>query len=401
MNNLPVKGPIADDGLEVLEGFGILVQDGRIKDIAPFEVLKQVAGVEDVEIKYLNGNYVVVPGMIDAHTHICYAGSRATDYAMRLSGKSYLEIAEKGGGIWSTVTDTRAATEDDLYCLTRERALRMLFDGVTTAEVKSGYTLSVEGELKMLRVIRSLNDSLDIDLVSTCLAAHMVPKDFTGSSVEYLKYILEDLLPEIKSQQLSNRIDVFIDKSAFTPEEGLKYLQQGSEMGFDLVVHADQFTTRGSEIACLVKAVSADHLEASTDMEIQMLAKSDVVPVCLPGASMGLGMPFAPARKLLDAGTSLAIASDWNPGSAPMGDLLMQASVLGAYERLTMAETIAAITVRAASALQLNDRGILKTGLLADFSIFATSDYRDIFYHQGRMKPEMVVKRGRAIGSRQ
>jgi imidazolonepropionase len=401
MNNLPVKGPIADDRLEVLEGFGILVQNGIILDIAPFDALKQVSQKEGAEIHFLDGDYVVMPGMIDAHTHICYAGSRATDYAMRLSGKSYIEIAEKGGGIWSTVTNTRATSEDDLYHLTRERALRMLRDGVTTAEVKSGYALNKEGELKILQVIRRVNENTDMDLVSTCLAAHMVPRDFSGTSVEYLDDILEKLLPEIKRQQLSNRIDVFIEKSAFACEESLNYLRKAKDMGFDIVVHADQFTTGGSEIACRIQAVSADHLEASTDKEIDMLAKSNVIAVCLPGASIGLGMAFAPARKLLNAGASLAIASDWNPGSAPMGDLLMQASVLGTYEHLTLAETLAAITVRAASALRINDRGILKTGHIADFSIFATSDYRDIFYHQGRLKPEMVVKRGSRVGDRQ
>jgi len=394
MDNLPGKGPFTDDRLEILEGQGILVQNGKILKIASFESLKATEGLLEEEIRFFEGDYTVMPGMIDAHTHLCYAGSRAADYAMRLSGKTYLEIAEKGGGIWSTVTNTRNASKDKLYQNTMDRAQRMFHDGVTTAEVKSGYALNVDGELSMLRVINRINGNAAIDLIPTCLAAHMVPKDFNGTSIDYLNHLLQNLLPVIRDEGLSNRIDIFIEKSAFSPAQGLLYLQKARQMGFDVTVHADQFTSGGSQVACNVSAVSADHLEASTDRDIQLLAISDVVAVCLPGASMGLGIPFAPARKLLDAGVSLAIASDWNPGSAPMGDLLMQASVFGSFEHLTMAETLAAITVRAASALGLHDRGVLKTGCLADFCIFATGDYRDILYHQGRLKPEMVVKRG-------
>ena len=394
MDNLPLKGPISDTSLEILENCGILVLDGKIKEIASYEKLNRNAQKEECKIHYLEGDFTAMPGMIDAHTHICYAGSRVTDYALRLSGKTYLEIAGLGGGIWSTVTKTRAASEDELYLYTKQRALRMFYDGITTAEVKSGYALNVEGELKMLRVINKVNEDTDIDLVPTCLAAHMVPKDFSGTSTEYLNYLINNLLPEIIEKRLSKRIDIFIEKGTFTPSESLSYLQKASDIGFNLTVHADQFTCGGSEIACKVKAASADHLEASTDREIQMLAKSDVIPVCLPGASMGLGMPYAPARKLLDAGASLAIASDWNPGSAPMGDLLMQASVFGAYEHFTIAETLAAITVRASAALRLSHRGVLKAGNIADFIIFATDDYRDILYHQGRLKPVEVVKMG-------
>ncbi len=397
MNNLPLKGPVSDNSLEIIENCGILVHDGKIKEIDSFEILKRKAQTDESEIHFFEGDFTAMPGMIDAHTHICFAGSRATDYALRLSGKSYLEIAAIGGGIWSTVTKTRAVSEDELYLFTKQRALRMFYDGITTAEVKSGYALDVEGELKMLRVINKVNEEADIDLVATCLAAHMVPKDFSGTSTEYLNYLINNLLPEIIEKRLSKRIDIFIEKGTFTPSESLSYLQKASDIGFNLAVHADQFTCGGSEIACKVKAVSADHLEASTEREIQMLAKSDVIPVCLPGVSMGLGMSYAPARKLLDAGASLAIASDWNPGSAPMGDLLMQASVFGAYEHLTIAETLAAITVRASAALRLSNRGVLKVGYIADFIIFATDDYRDILYHQGRLKPVEVVKRGVCI----
>ncbi|MBN2262176.1 MAG: amidohydrolase family protein, partial [Prolixibacteraceae bacterium] len=206
-----------------------------------------------------------------------------------------------------------------------------------------------------------------------------------------------ELLPEVKKQQLSNRVDIFVEPSAFEASEAKAYLQMAKELGFDLVVHGDQFTVGGSQLATAMGALSVDHLEASGQQEMNLLGKSNLVSVVLPGASMGLGIPFAPARKLLDSGACLVIASDWNPGSAPMGDLLMQAAILGAYEKLTLAETLAAITVRAASALNLSDRGVLSPGKIADIIAFRTSDFRDIVYRQGKLKPGFVWKRGEKL----
>jgi imidazolonepropionase len=225
----------------------------------------------------------------------------------------------------------------------------------------------------------------------------MKPKDFEGSPKEYLIDLLTQLLPQLKAENLSNRIDIFIEDSAFSPEEGQYYLEEAKNMGFDLTVHADQFSTGGSAVAIKTGALSADHLESSTDSEIAAFAQAKTVAVALPGASIGLGMRFTPARKLLDAGASLAIASDWNPGSAPMGDLLTQAAILGAFEKLSLAETLAGLTFRAALALGLTDRGRLETGQCGDFQAYETNDYRDIFYQQGRLKPFKVWKDGQLI----
>jgi imidazolonepropionase len=333
---------------------------------------------------------VLLPGFVDCHTHICFAGSRAKDYAMRTAGKTYLEIAKAGGGIWDSVTQTRAADEATLTDLLLKRVQRHLAEGVTTIEVKSGYGLSVDGELRQLKAIKAAADKTHASLVATCLAAHMLPKDFEGTHREYLNHILQNLLPAVKQQRLANRVDIFIEESAFNANDALNYLSKAKQMGFEVTVHADQFTAGGSEVAIKARAVSADHLEASTDYEINMLAKSDTVAVTLPGASLGLGMPYAPARKLLDAGTCLAIASDWNPGSAPMGDLLMQAAVMGAAEKLCTTEVFAGLTFRAASALKLNDRGILAKGKLADMQAYPCDDYREILYQQGKLKPDKV-----------
>jgi imidazolonepropionase len=265
-------------------------------------------------------------------------------------------------------------------------------------EVKSGYGLSVDQELKMLRAIQQANQHSQTDMVTTCLAAHLKPKDFNGSAEEYLHVILRELLPVVKAEKLASRVDAFVEESAFSASEISPYLTQAREMGFELTVHADQFTTGGSRLAVEVSAVSADHLEASTAGEIELLAKSDVIATALPGASIGLGMRFTPARRILDAGGRLAIASDWNPGSAPMGDLLTQASILGAFEKLSNVEVLTGVTIRAAEALRMeNQVGSLEVDKLADMAVFATDDYREITYHQGQLQPATVIKKGKII----
>jgi imidazolonepropionase len=349
------------------------------------------------EHKILRKQHICLPGFIDAHTHSCFAGSRARDYALRNSGKSYLEIAEAGGGIWDTVSQTRKASFETLENSLISRCNHFLEQGITTLEVKSGYGLSVAEELKMLRVIKSASNKVVQDIVPTCLAAHMLPKDFEGNATDYLNHIQEMLFPVLKSEKLTNRIDAFIEKSAFTANQIAPYFKAAKEMGFELTVHADQFSTGGSSAAILWGAKSADHLEASQEPEISALAKSNVTAVALPGASLGLGCSFTPARALLDAGACLAIASDYNPGSAPMGDLLAQAAILGTMEKLSNAEIIAGISIRAAHALGLEDRGSLKIGNIADLVLFQTEHYNEILYHQGSLKPFSVWKSGKCM----
>ena len=378
MDNLPERGKLSDEQLEIIPDAGILHQEGRILAVGNFERLRR--DNPDAEIEFFEGDFVCLPGMIDVHTHICWAGSRANDYAMRLAGKTYLEIAEAGGGIWSTVMKTREASVEELAELTFERAEKLYQQGVTTIEVKSGYGLSVEQEFKMLKAIKLANEKSRAELVPTCLAAHMKPKDFVGTEREYLQHIVENLLPEVKKQNMAGRVDIFVEKGAFSVSDAKYYLSEAKKMGFDAVIHGDQFSANCASLAAELQAVSIDHLEYADEREIEILAKSDVIPVVLPGASIGLGEKFAPARKLLDAGCSLVIASDWNPGSAPMGNLLVQAAILGAYEKLSMAETWAALTCRAARALKRNDIGVLKKGNKADFIVFETGDYREVLY---------------------
>ena len=396
MQGLPYRGPIKDHQLRILRDAGVLIQGEAIRAISSFATLRSEH--PSATIHQFDQPVIGLPGLIDSHTHICFAGSRAADYALRNAGTSYLEIARQGGGIWDTVQKTRAASEKDLSQATISRAQALMQRGITTVEVKSGYGLSVDQELKMLRAIRLARQHVPVDIVSTCLAAHLKPRDFEGTSENYLNFILSDLLPVVKAERLASRIDAFVEESAFSAREIKSYFQRARDMGFDITVHADQFTTGGSQVAVDLATVSADHLEASTEKEIELLAKSDVIATALPGASLGLGVSFTPARRILDAGGRLAIASDWNPGSAPMGDLLTQASVLGAFEKLSNAEVLAGVTYRAAQALSMeNHSGSLEKGKLADIAVFATDDYREITYHQGQLCPVEVIKKGKLV----
>jgi len=392
MTGLPLKGALKDEQLPIIENGAILVHEGKILKVGTFEDLKS----EDADIHQIQGDAVCLPGFVDSHTHICFAGTRARDYAFRNAGKTYLEIAKAGGGIWDTVTQTRKASEEALVQGIVSRSKKHLKNGITTIEVKSGYGLSVDEELKMLRAIKKANATVSATLVPTCLAAHMKPKDWNQDKA-YLDEIINTLFPIIKSENLAQRVDAFVEESAFSPEEIKPYFQKAKDMGFDITVHADQFTTGGSQVAVDFGAVSADHLEASTEKEIQLLAKSNTIATALPGASLGLGCAYTPARKILDAGGALSIASDHNPGSAPMGDLLTQASILGTFEKLSNTEVLAGITFRAAAALRMADRGKLASGTWADFVVFPTNNYQVITYHQGQLKPSQVWKKGEPI----
>jgi imidazolonepropionase len=395
LDQLPLKGALRDEQLEIISQAGILIEGECIQKVGAWAELIQE--FPEAEIHELDGDYVALPGMVDCHTHLCFGGSRARDFALRNAGKTYLEIAQAGGGIWDTVTQTRSLDQETLASIAAKHANRLLSEGVTSIEVKSGYGLSVAEELKMLRAIKQASDQTAADLISTCLAAHLCPKDWKGSPVDYLNEIASQLFPVLQAENLCTRIDAFVEKSAFSPEEITPYLETASQLGFDLTIHADQFSCGGSQVAVALGARSADHLEASGEVEIQALAQSSTVAVALPGASIGLGMAFTQARKLLDQGAILAIASDWNPGSAPMGDLLTQASILATFEKLSTAEVLAGITFRAAAALGLTNRGKLTTGQLADFILFPTADYREILYQQGKMKPVEVWKKGENV----
>lgn len=389
MDHLPPYGPIKDEELEIFNAYAIAFQGHEIIEIGPFERLRK----QYSRCHFLDFPAVALPGWIDSHTHLCFAGSRAADYALRLKGKSYQEIAAAGGGILDTVARTRAASKEELLQLTIQRAKKQLRFGITTCEVKSGYGLSVEEEVKMLEVIREASRWQPIELIPTCLAAHVCAPEFSSSRA-YLDSIVEKLFPLLKQHNLTNRIDIFVEHGAYSIEEARSYLEFAKKAGFSICLHADQFSRGAAALAAELKALSADHLEMSEGQDFALLYRSGTIPIVLPGSSLGLGLPFARAREMLDAGLPVVIASDWNPGSAPMGNLLMEAAILGAYQKLTVAETFAGMTNRAAKALGLHDRGLLKAGMRADCVIYPCADYREILYHQGSMTPKAVIAQG-------
>lgn len=388
MSNLPLKGAITDEKLEIIENGGVIIDGDKILEVGKFSDLVQ----KEKNIFEIDFQSVLVPGFIDCHTHICHYGSRSEEYSKRNAGMSYQQILSEGGGIHNTMTATENASDEELERVTVSRLDRHFNEGVLTCEIKSGYGPDLDQEVRLLNIINKINKNHAMGIIPTCLAAHVTPKIYNSSS-EYLNKIIEELIPVLEKKKLTNRIDIFIEEKAFSVSESLDYLSQLKNK-FDITVHANQFSSGGVKVGVDCGAKSVDHLEVIDDNEIRYLSNSNTSAVVLPGCSLGLGIPFAPARKLLDRNCKLSIATDWNPGSAPMGDLLQQSSLLGSIEKLSSAEVFSAITYRSADALGLNDRGKIEKDKLADFIGFKTDDYRDILYNQGKLKPSFICKRG-------
>ena len=388
MSNLPLKGSITDEKLEIIENGGVIIDGNKILEVGKFSDLAK----KEKNILEIDFQSVLVPGFIDCHTHICHYGSRSEEYSKRNAGMSYQQILSEGGGIHNTMTATENASDEELERVTISRLDRHFNEGVLTCEIKSGYGPDLDQEVRLLNIINKINKNHAMDIIPTCLAAHVTPKIYNSSS-EYLNKIIEELIPVLEKKKLTNRIDIFIEEKAFSVSESFDYLSQLKNK-FDITVHANQFSSGGVKVGVDCGAKSVDHLEVIDDNEIRYLSNSNTSAVVLPGCSLGLGIPFAPARKLLDRNCKLSIATDWNPGSAPMGDLLQQSSLLGSIEKLSSAEVFSAITYRSADALGLNDRGKIEKEKLADFIGFKTDNYRDILYNQGKLKPSFICKRG-------
>ena len=389
MEDLPLSGPLSDDQLIIIRNGGVVFDEEKIIKTGNFDELRK----EVSDIIEISSSKVLLPGFIDSHTHICYSGDRSSEFSKRNSGVPYQRILEEGGGIHNTMKATAEASDDELVNSTLLRLDRHFSEGVMTCEIKSGYGSTLENELRLLRIINKIKSLHKSDIIPTCLAAHVKPKDFESNEV-YLDSIIDDLIPILRAEKLSTRMDIFIEEKAFSVDESVSYLNKLSNM-FDITVHANQFSSGAVKVGVDVGARSVDHLEIINDKEIEYLSKSDTSGVVLPGCSIGLGLPFAPVRKLLDSNCKISIATDWNPGSAPMGDLLTQCSILSSFEKLSSVEIFASITFRAANSLGLSDRGKISPSMIADFIAFDSSDYREILYNQGKMKPSLKCKRGK------
>ncbi len=347
---------------------------------------------------------IVLPGFVDAHTHVVFAGDRANEFEMRLQGATYLDIQKAGGGIMSTVRATRAAFLDELVAQTRPRLDAMLAHGTTTAEAKTGYGLDVENELKMLAAIGRLDAEQPIDLVPTFLGAHVVPAEFKDRADDYVALVTQEMLPAVKQAQGARGIfcDVFCDDGAFTLAQTRQILTRAHELGFALRVHADEFANLGAaRLAAELGAASADHLMVTRRDEMRAMGEENVVAVLLPGTTFGLGKTdFADGRAFVEESVPVALGSDINPGTCWCESMPFIIALACRYEKLTPSEAIAAATINAAASLGRSDSiGSLEPGKLADILIADVPDYRHLAYRFGANPIETVVKRGRIASS--
>lgn len=373
----------------------VIVAVGRTSDIA------SQASADALRVDA--SGRVVMPGFVDAHTHPVFAGTREDEYEMRSQGATYQEIAARGGGILSTVRKTRAATEDELFEMALPRINWMLEHGTTTIEAKSGYGLTVEDELKILRVIRRLGEETPLSLVPTFLGAHEIPDEYRASGAkreDYVRLVTEEMIPRVAAEKLARYSDVFCESHVFNLEESRRVLLRAKEFGLKPRFHADQLSLGGGgRLAAEVEAVTADHLEWIDDSGIEAMRRAGVIAVLLPGAVFNLGLrQYAPARKMIEAGLAVVLATDFNPGSSPTPSMQMILSIACTQMRMTPAEAITASTINAAYSLDLGSQvGSLEAGKQADIVIFDCDDYRKIPYFFGVNHVSTVIKVGRII----
>jgi imidazolonepropionase len=369
------------------------------------ETIRWVGPEGDLPAQYADweswdaGGALVIPGLIDCHTHLAFGGWRAEEFEQRIQGSSYLDIARRGGGIWSTVTQTRKMSEDALLERARGFLESMMALGVTTVECKSGYGLEVETELRLLRVYQRLASEGAARIVPTFLGAHVVPQEFRERRDDYLRLLIEELIPLVAAQGLARFCDAFVEETAFTVPEARRILSAGKAAGLGAKLHADQLSScGGAELAAELGAVSADHLECVSPAGITALAKSGTAAVSLPLASLYLNHSPLPARRLIEAGVPVAVATDFNPGSAPSYHLPLALSLACTTQRMTPAEALKGATIIAARAVAMDSLvGSLETGKAADFAVIDAGSVNEWLYHFQPNACVRTVIRGREV----
>jgi imidazolonepropionase len=380
----------------------ILVQKGRIAAVgtrAQVEANKEAKEAVKLDV----GGRVILPGFVDSHTHLVHAASRAEEYELKIQGASYEEIARKGGGILNSAKKLRAASSEALKGRARVALEEFASFGTTTVEAKSGYGLDAASELKILSLHRELNSEQPLEIVSTFLGAHVVPAEFRGKpdgADRYISLLLEHLLPEVVNEHLAEFCDVFCDRGAFTRGQSRRILSKGKQHGLAPRVHAEQLSRTGAtQLAVELDAASCDHLEHVNSSDIRALAKSQTVATLLPGCDFHLGWKqFPPARKLIEAGAVVALATDFNPGTSPTVSMPMVLSLACTLLRMTPAEAITAATINGAFALRREKKlGSLEAGKQADLAVFEVEDYREIPYYFGMQRCWMTMKSGQII----
>lgn len=395
--NRPRVGPELRE-LGIIPGGTLLIEQGRIKAAgAPAEVERLFT--VDTNIIDAEGR-VVTPGFVDAHTHLVFAGNRADEFELRCTGTTYQEIARQGGGIRSTVRRTRAASESDLLATAQKHASWFLRNGTTTIEAKSGYGLTTEDELKILRVIEQTSGTTKLRCVPTFLGAHEIPDEFAGRTEGYVDLVIEQMLPLVANHKLARYCDVFCEPHIFNVATAGRILEAARRLGFGIRVHADQFScTGGAQLAARLGAVTADHLEHTDEASINALAAARVQPVLLPGSVYSIGSNHYPAaRAMIDAGLAIVLATDFNPGSSPVAAMPIVHSLACTQMKMTAAECLSASTINAAHSLDLAaEVGSLEPGKCADFVVHEANDYREIPYFLGAQRPAMVFAKGERV----
>ena len=389
-------GPGREGPLGVIERAAVRVQGDFIAWVGRQQDLPSAKGAEEVIDA---GGGVCLPGLIDCHTHIVHAGSRQQEFKLRSEGKSYQEIAAAGGGIMSTVRATRNATVDELYHVAAHRADEMLGRGITTVEIKTGYGLEPAAEMKMVEVIRRLARNHPIGTFGTFLGAHVVPVEYQGRREEYLRLVIDQMLPQAAASEVISGCDIFVEKIAFSLDEAREIALAAQALGLGLHLHVDQFgDDGGGQLACELSAQSASHLDYTNEKGLRAMAEKSVVAVALPGASFFTGGGHYPdVRKMIDTDLAVAVSTDYNPGTSPSLDLMFNASIAITQMGMTCDEVLTGITKHAAAALGLSDRGVVTKGRRADVVIFDAPDEYYPLYRYGVNCTKGVIVGGQLV----
>lgn len=382
----------ADLGLE--KNQAMYIEGGRIAWIGPQRKVPKSLAKQKKLKEFSAKGLTVLPGLVECHTHLIFAGSRAAEFELRNQGVSYQEIAKQGGGILSTMKQTRAISTKSLKTISQQRVDEFVSQGVTTLEIKSGYALDAKNEIKCLKVAKSLEGPR---IVPTFLGAHAKPPEF-DSYKAYLDFLKEKVLPLVKKQKLSQRVDIYVENGFFNQADSREFLQAAQTLGFEILLHADQLTLSGGADLCVeLGARSGDHLLQIGDAQIRKLAKSEVTCVLLPAADLYMKCNYPPARKLIEAGARVALATDFNPGTSPTQDVNLVGLLARLEMKMTLPEVVSAYTVGAAYALNLaSEVGSLELGKSADF-MCTEVDWRQLFYNVGERIPTFVYQSGRLI----
>ena len=381
--------------VDPVKGHSIIIEDDKIKDIIPTSSVSKSKFSEIINVE----GKTIFPGFVECHTHTAFAGSRADEFRQKLAGISYEEIAKAGGGINSTVKAVRKASFEDLVNIIKPRIDHFISQGITTLEIKSGYGLDFENEIKLLQVINYFNEIYEIDIIPTFLGAHTFPPEFKSDRGGYIDLIQKKLLPYISEQKLAVFCDGFCENTTFSAEEINRIFTKAIKLGLKLKLHTEQFNTIGGlDTALKQKAVSVDHLEVIKEDDINKFNKADTVAVLLPGVSFFLNHQYAPARKLIDNNAIVALATDFNPGSSHISSLSLIMSLAALKMKMTIEETISAVTINSAKALcREKETGSIEIGKKADFAVIDSGEYADIVYSIGRNLNFMTIKNGRII----